>query len=306
MSAGAAPQGFGVTVVEDYAGARPALRAVREAVFVQEQGVPAELEHDPAGDPLCRHVLAVDPSGAVVGTGRLAADGRIGRLAVLPAWRGRGVGQALLAALVGQARRQGLHSVWLHSQAAAVEFYARQGFLPQGGRFLEAGIEHQTMHRHLLAATPVEEREAALAALVGVVAGARRGLAIYCRELDPGLLDRSEAVAALRRFVVAGGLVRVLLHDAAAPQRQLAPLIGLSQRLSSGFAFRAIEEPVDRDYPCAYLANDRDGWYFRPLGHRFDGETQLDGGARARQLRAHFEPVWERARPCSEYRALGI
>ena len=63
---------------------------------------------------------------------------------------------------------------------------------------------------------------------------------------------------------------------------------------------------MDRDYPSAYMANDGGGWYFRPLGHRFDGETRLDDEARARQLRAHFAPVWERARPCTEYRALGI
>ena len=306
MSAGASGPGYRVVAVSDYAAALPALRAVREAVFVREQNVPAELELDAERDPSCEHVLAVDADGAPIGTGRLTPDRRIGRMAVLAAWRGRGVGDALLTALLTRAAELGWREVSLHSQASAIDFYARHGFLPQGPRFLEAGIEHLGMHRLLGAANPVDSREAALAALQGVIAGSRRGLSVYSRELDPGLLDRPDALAALRRHAVAGGGVRVLLQDPAAPQRTLAPLIGLAQRLPTAFEFRAIEEPVDQNYPCAYVVNDRDGWYFRPLGHRFDGETRIDDGARARQLRAHFDPVWERARPCTEYRALGI
>ncbi|MGO1069040.1 GNAT family N-acetyltransferase [Lysobacter sp. CA199] len=298
--------GFRVVVVADYAAAQPALRAVRETVFVHEQNVPRELELDAERDPLCQHVLAFDRQDNPIGTARLTPDRRIGRMAVLAQWRGRGVGEALLAALIEHAQRLGWRELSLHAQASAIGFYARNGFLPEGERFVEAGIDHLTMRRLLGAANPVETREAALAALIGIVAGARHGLAIYSRELDPGLLDRADAIAALRRFATGGGIAQILLQDPAAPQRALAPLIALAQRLPSAFEFRAIEEPVDRNHPAAYLVNDRDGWYFRPLGHRFDGETRLDGGARARQLRAHFEPVWERGRPCSEYRALGI
>lgn len=306
MSAPVPALGFRVIAVEDYAAAQPALRAVREAVFVREQNVPLALELDAERDPQCQHVLAFDESGEPIGTGRLTPDRRIGRMAVLNAWRGRGVGEALLAALLERAQTLGWREVSLHSQASATGFYARHGFLPFGERFVEAGIEHVAMYRLLGAPNPVDGREAALAALTGILAQARRGLWICSRELDPGLLDRAEAVAALRRFAVGGGQVRVLLHDPAAPQRALAPLIGLAQRLPTAFEFRAIEETVDQNDPAAYLVNDRDGWYYRPLGHRFDGETRIDGGPRARQLRARFEPVWERARPCTELRALGI
>lgn len=281
------------------------LRSVREAVFVREQGVPLEMEWDEL-DPLCHHVIARDEAGQPIGTGRLTPDHRIGRMAVLADWRGKGVGDALLLALIEQARRLGWRELALHAQVSAIGFYARHGFLPYGERFEEAGIDHQSMRSLLDKPNTVETRDAALAALLGVVMGARRALYIYSRELDPGLLDAPEALAALRRFATHGGEVRVLLQDAAAPQRALAPLINLAQRLPSAFAFRAVEEPGDRAYPSAFAVNDRGGWYFRTLGHRFDGEVQLDNGARARQLRAVFEPVWERARACSEYRALGI
>lgn len=295
---------FRVDVV-DYAAALAKLRVVRDSVFVQEQKVPPELELD-ALDPLCHHVLACDAGGRPVGTGRLTPERKIGRMAVLADWRGRGVGDALLLALLDRARMLGWREVALHAQVSAFGFYARHGFLPYGERFVEAGIEHQSMRLLLDAVNPVETQAAAVAALLGVVAGARRDLCIYSRELDPGLLDAPEALAALRRFGTHGGQARILIQDAAAPQRALSPVIALAQRLPSAFAFRVVEEPVDRAYPSAYLANDRAGWYFRPLGHRFDGETRLDAPARVRQLRALFDPVWERARPCSEFRALGI
>lgn len=288
-----------------YEAGLPDLRRVREAVFVQEQGVPLALEWDEL-DPLCHHVVARDDNGEAVGTGRLTPKHTIGRMAVLPDWRGRGVGDAMLHALLAQARELGWREVSLHAQASAIDFYARHGFLPFGERFEEAGIDHQSMRILLDAANPVETRDAAIAALLGVIAGARRQLLVYSRELDPGLLDAPEVIAALRRLALAGGEVSVLLQDPAEPQRALAPLIGLAQRLPSAFAFHAIEEPTDRSYPSAYVANDLGGYYFRPLGHRFDGETRLDAPGRARQLRSTFDPVWQRARPCTEYRALGL
>ena len=299
-----ATQTFRVEAV-DYESALPDLRRVRETVFVQEQNVPLALEWDEL-DPLCRHVLARDAQGQPIGTGRLTPQHTIGRMAVLADWRGRGVGDALLLALIDEARRLGWREVSLHAQVSAIGFYARHGFLPYEARFVEAGIDHQSMRRLLDKPNPVDTRDAALTALLGVIAGARRGLLIYSRELDPGLLDSPEALAALRRFATQDGEVRLLLQDPGTPQRALAPLIALAQRLPSAFAFRAVEEPGDRAYPSAFMVNDRGGWYFRTLGHRFDGETELDGEARARQLRATFEPIWERARVCTEFRALGF
>jgi predicted GNAT family N-acyltransferase len=303
----ARPTAKGSFTVEpvDYQGSLAQLREVREAVFIQEQGVPVELEWDEL-DPLCRHVLARDADGVAIGTGRLTPERKIGRMAVLPTWRGRGVGDALLDALLEQARAQGWHDISLHAQASAIGFYARHGFLPQGPRFMEAGIEHQTMRRLLDGPNPVETHDAAVAAMLGVIGTARRHLWLYSRELDPGLLDRPDVMTALRQFGTRGGETRILLQDALAPQSAHAPLIGLSQRLPSAFLFRVVEETVDRAYPSAFACNDAGGWYFRLLGHRTEGETRIDQPARARQLEKVFDPFWERARPCTEYRALGI
>jgi predicted GNAT family N-acyltransferase len=119
---------------------------VREAVFVDEQRVPRELEIDDF-DAVSRHVVARDAEGGVIGTGRLLPDGHIGRMAVLADWRGKGVGRAMLERLLEEAEQQGLQHLALHSQAQACGFYRRFGFVEEGPEFIEAGIPHRIMVR---------------------------------------------------------------------------------------------------------------------------------------------------------------
>lgn len=291
----------------DHASDSAGLRQVRETVFVQEQRVPRAIELD-ALDPQCFHVIAEDDAGHAIGTGRLTPDRRIGRMAVVPDWRSRGVGGAMLHALLRQARANGWNAVSLHAQAAAIAFYRRHGFAAHGERFMEAGIEHQAMRLRLDRPVAIEDREAAVALTVALVQDARRRLVIRSRELDPGLLDDGQVLEALRTFGTAGrgNEVRVLLHDAVAAQRAHSPLLTLAQRLPSVFLVREVDDPVDRNDASACIANDAGGYYHRPLGQRFDGEAALSGAPRARQLVESFDPVWERSRPCSELRALGL
>lgn len=290
----------------DYAREHADVHAVRTTVFVEGQGVPAELERD-ALDPVSAHVLARTADGTPVGTARLTPDRRIGRMAVLEAYRGRGIGEALLEALVAHARARGWPEVSLHAQLHALPFYARAGFVPCGPVFSEAGIDHRLMVRRLPGSSPVEDAEAAAAVLVALAGHARRGLSIYSRALDPGLLDRRDVVDAIRRFATRRGRcqVRILLQDAATPQREDAPLLALAQRLPSVFELRQTDDPVDDRYPSAYAFNDTGGALFRPLGQRFEGEGGIEAGHVARRLAHAFDPVWERSRPCTELRALG-
>lgn len=130
----------------DWATLGAAALAVRERVFIQEQGVPAAIERD-AHDATSRHVVAFGPDGAAIGTGRLLPDGHVGRLAVLKEWRGRGVGAALFERLLNLAADAGMRWLELKAQTPAAGFYARYGFMPQGEEFQEAGMPHIAMAR---------------------------------------------------------------------------------------------------------------------------------------------------------------
>jgi predicted GNAT family N-acyltransferase len=132
----------------DWEQAREAAAPIREQVFVAEQGVPRKLEWDDL-DSASRHCVAWSPQGVPVATGRLLPDGHIGRMAVLAAWRGRGIGAEVLAALLEEARRRGLAAAVLHAQTHAAGFYRRFGFREEGPEYQEAGIAHVTMRRPL-------------------------------------------------------------------------------------------------------------------------------------------------------------
>ena len=127
-------------------------QAIRTAVFVQEQQIPAEMEWD-AADASCVHAVAYNRFGMALGTGRLLehAPGvaKIGRMAVLQTMRGADIGRALLDSLIDCALQRGEHEVLLHAQASAASFYTRAGFRPRGSPFEEAGIAHVEMVRAL-------------------------------------------------------------------------------------------------------------------------------------------------------------
>ncbi len=129
----------------------PEVAALRTRVFVDEQGVPPEIEQDDR-DATAVHVLSRDAAGRVVATGRLLVDGdraSIGRMAADPAVRGRGHGAAVLAELHRQAVLRGVREVELHAQVTARRFYERAGYAAVGEEYEEAGIRHVTMRRAL-------------------------------------------------------------------------------------------------------------------------------------------------------------
>ena len=131
----------------DWPSAQADAKPIRFTVFVDEQRVPAEIELD-EHDAECLPALAYVDRKAV-GTGRLLPDGHIGRMAVLKSARGKGVGKALLRALVEAARRSGDREVLLSAQVHAVGFYRGEGFELEGPVYEEAGIPHQAMRRQL-------------------------------------------------------------------------------------------------------------------------------------------------------------
>ena len=135
--------------VGDWADLGADAQTIRQAVFVQEQQIPKELEWD-AADAKAVHAVAYNRMGLVVATGRLlpgaqAGEAKIGRMAVCRVLRGGQLGRQVLAALVGAARARGDQRVVLHAQRSAEGFYDRLGFVREGEPYEEAGIPHLTM-----------------------------------------------------------------------------------------------------------------------------------------------------------------
>lgn len=144
------PMGSGAAQRRTLTGSWAALGAdagrIRFEVFVQEQQVPPQEELDDR-DAQCLHAVVYDSDGQAIGTGRLLPDGHIGRMAVRRSWRGQGVGSLLLTTLMNAARRRGDTEVVLDAQLHARPFYARHGFVEEGGTFMDAGIAHRVMRR---------------------------------------------------------------------------------------------------------------------------------------------------------------
>ena len=137
-------------VIADWDTVRTDARAIRWAVFVDEQHVPVELEWDDF-DAVSWHAVAYDGAGAPVATGRLLPDGHIGRMAVVKSSRGLGIGGTLLEGLMAKAIELGYPELILNAQTAALSFYARYGFKAEGDEFMEAGIAHRAMRKSMTA-----------------------------------------------------------------------------------------------------------------------------------------------------------
>lgn len=123
---------------------RAALSEIRTAVFIEEQGVPPELEWDGFDDE-CVHALALTEGSEPIGCARLLPDGNIGRMAVRKGWRGKGAGSALLGVLLSKAVEHELDRVYVHAQTYVKKFYQQHGFKRIGDEFMEAGIPHVKM-----------------------------------------------------------------------------------------------------------------------------------------------------------------
>ncbi len=141
------PHQFTVSLVSWHDG-QMLLRPIRESVFIREQGVPPELEWDGL-DEGARHALALSTNGSAIGCGRILPNGHIGRIAVLPKWRKKKVGTAIMEELLDDARERGLKEVDVDAQTYAVPFYHRFGFEEEGEEFMDAGMPHIKMRLRL-------------------------------------------------------------------------------------------------------------------------------------------------------------
>lgn len=326
------PGGFHVELCEwTHATDRDALLSVREAVFIREQHVPPDLERD-ANDARAVHVLARTLDGAPIGSGRITFDAgndghagaRIGRMAVVHDWRGKGVGASMLDALLNLARNRRIDAVTLHAQHAAIGFYQRWGFTALGDEFTEAGIAHRVMRRALAPPAPppakplppaapavalrARTREGMIGIIHTLLAQARHSVCLLVRELDPIVFNDTASLVEMRRIAISGqnASIRIIAQDIRRALDEGSRSLDLARRLPSIFELRRPVEQTDLDYPSAFLCVDSQGYLFRPVEGEMEGAASTRDPGRHAQLMRLFEDVWSRSEPWPELRVLKL
>jgi len=130
-------------------GLEQALEVARE-VFVEEQGIPVQLVEE--GKETATY-LVVRTGQRAVGTARIRllspTLAKLERMAVLKSFRNQGIGKGIISFLARELKARGITKLRLNAQRQVVAFYRRCGFREVGQPFLEAGIEHLRMEKHL-------------------------------------------------------------------------------------------------------------------------------------------------------------
>ncbi|MCY7359614.1 MAG: GNAT family N-acetyltransferase [Rudanella sp.] len=128
--------------------------AIRRDVFVDEQHVPTEEEYDEF-ETISRHFLAhyAGKKGASIPCGtarwrRTSKGIKLERFAVRKNFRGKGVGKALVKAVLDDVfslQPEPIESIYLHAQVSAMPLYESFGFKAVGAMFEECAIQHYKM-----------------------------------------------------------------------------------------------------------------------------------------------------------------
>lgn len=116
---------------------------IRKQVFIIEQNIPEEEEWDDQ-DMISDHFVVYDQDQPIA-TARLLQNNSVGRVAVLKAYRGQGIGRMIMLEIIRQAHQQDLKFLHLSSQVHAISFYEKLGFSIQGDAYDECGIPHIKM-----------------------------------------------------------------------------------------------------------------------------------------------------------------
>ncbi|WP_162300032.1 GNAT family N-acetyltransferase [Kineobactrum sediminis] len=284
------------------------LRAIREQVFIIEQAVPREIEWDDKDDTAV-HILGT-LGDEPVACGRLLPDGKIGRMAVLAPYRGRGIGAAVLQALVDEAGKQGLDSVYLHAQAHAGDFYARGGFSTYGEPFLEADIPHIAMRMPLEPGqtpgyvTRISYPQPFSDYAVTLCESANRELCILSPALDHRVFDNTELVSALSALArsTRHARIRILVSDHRPLIQRSNRLLALARRLPSSVILQQLDEHPDWKGETLII-RDRNGVLYKPAESDSAAFYEPDSRAGAERQLLLFDELWRHSAPHIEFRS---
>lgn len=291
------------------------LAAIRRQVFIDEQRVPEALEWD-GEDAAALHWLARAPisdGSRPIGTVRLLPGGRVGRMAVLSPWRGRGVGAALLGAVIDHGRERDLRELHLHAQIHAIPFYQRFGFRADGPEFMDAGIPHRCMTLPLRGGRQlgmdagrfaVHDLTATLLDLAGQ---SRRQLRLLSESLEPSLFDTPAFADALSELARGHrqSEIRLLVVDSRPLVERSHRLLELQRRLPSSIHLRRVGETAET-LREAWLIADGRGVLCFDQREPASAWADYNNGPLAEDFRSRFDDLWNRAEQIPELRLLNL
>lgn len=244
-----------------------ALQSIRESVFIEEQGVPTELEWD-GQDEQAEHWLAVTEQDQAIATLRILSDGHIGRVAVLKAYRNQGVGTQLLSHIIDHYRNQQWRELFLYSQCDAQNFYSKLGFNCRGPEFMDAGIPHICMRLTLIDTPLLGTHHGKIAVaekdrddmIIKLIEQAQRRILILSNDLYPGALNQQSAADILSSLARKSRYseIRMLAFNGKAIAQQNHQLLRLHQRLPTSIEMRKPAITLDE---CGefFIVADRSG-----------------------------------------------
>lgn len=304
---------------------------IRRTVFIEEQNVNEDEEWDDR-DMLesTKHFLAIQDTTpqnpnieVAIGTARILASGKIGRVAVLKTHRRQGIGKLLVRSAIKAALTMRCTNIYLDAQLSAMEMYAALGFVAEGDIFLDAGIEHKRMVLQLsqdnLSAIYGDARQDihnihdAQQHLIQQSSQAHKTINILTEHLRPQLYAAAEFVDAISKLARKSrhARIRILIKDPSMTSSTSHALIGLSQRLSSAIEVRVLtkssRESRTEGTEHNYLICDKQHIVHFKHEEKAIGHANYHAMAEIKHLTNSFNYLWEsHSEPDSNLRRLSL
>ncbi|ABC29152.1 Histone acetyltransferase HPA2/related acetyltransferase [Hahella chejuensis KCTC 2396] len=300
------------------------LRAIRQQVFVEEQGVPPELEWDNK-DENAVHFLVKDVEDRNLAVARLVRlspeKAKFGRLAVLPEFRRQGIARSLLKFVIGYARSEGFNHLTLSANIDATSLYANEGFQALGSPHEEAGSLHQRMELTLgtakvEAATALGQDERVyrihaepdyLEHLKSLTSQAKQSALILTWDLEKNVLDNPDVLDALSRLARSGRAtqIKILLGAPKTPVAQSNQLLALARRLTSNIEIKMLNPELS--FPeQVYVLIDDDGVLLRHHYEKWEGFCCYQDPGTVKRLKDEFMRLLQHSQVSQELRQFSL
>lgn len=291
---------------------RVALKDIRKQVFIQEQGVPEDLEWDQA-DHNCEHFIAL-VNNEPVGCARSIQQKKIGRMAVLKPYRSMGIGKQIIDHILRHASQKRYTRLELSAQCQAISFYQKCGFEAFSTPYDDAGIPHIDMACNVFSQhqepglfslgkdSAIHHGKNILEAegyLDMMLSQTHRSIILCLKDLShplcrhDGLIQKIKQLARHNRHFKA-----YILIGQYSPQNNEHSLFRLQDRLPSFIEIRSTKDTL----PCQWLT-DSTAWFDFELT---DCRACFSDRAKIRHFMERFNKWWHNANAISDARRLSI